>query len=552
MNDHNRSLTSSLPLKLALSLGLVLAAAMLIVQGILSLLAPAIHDSLNLEWHTVLMIGTAMLSIAGWSLWMALPLRRRLRHMLDVSLVWLRGNLAPRLADSSADELGQVAEQMNLLAEQLSQDEQDLNYLREQSARLGDQARALTVVEERNHLARELHDGVKQYLFSLSMTAGAIRARLDATGSNASPEVIEMAREAEMTAQTAQREITRLIENLRPGSLQDCGLAAALNDYALVFGAREHLLIYLDVQGNDALIPPPISDALYRVAQEALHNVAHHARATRVNMRLRCIPEQAELSIRDNGRGFDTTQASQGLGLPNMQERLMAVGGRLTVESRPGMGATVLAEVGLTRPLEAQSELVRLDKERPVPTIENWAWLGQKLVIPVGQTWPWQPADEAHLRRPLIEPEAGPLAAQKLPQLLHIGTSRVLQQGHTGAVLARIQCDRTGFSWRERKTLWSFRRMRGIKGRGVLLRNNQPLAATQYQGRLMNTWSEFIYDGGGYRLSCQPETRGCVLLDQTDDELLKIQPGPPTQITLCRPTPLPLVVMAVMRYLDDI
>ena len=85
-------------------------------------------------------------------------------------------------------------------------------------------------------------------------------------------------------AQSAQRETTRLIEDLRPGSLEEQGLAAALNDYTLLFGAQEHLLVYLDVQCNDKTLPPAAAEALYRVAQESLHNVARHAHATRVDV----------------------------------------------------------------------------------------------------------------------------------------------------------------------------------------------------------------------------------------------------------------------------
>jgi regulator of protease activity HflC (stomatin/prohibitin superfamily) len=92
------------------------------------------------------------------------------------------------------------------------------------------------------------------------------------------------------------------------------------------------------VQGNDALLPPSVAEALCRVTQEALHNVARHARATRADVNLRCLPEQVMLTVRDNGVGFDTGQARRGLGLANMQERVMSVGGRLAVESQPGAG----------------------------------------------------------------------------------------------------------------------------------------------------------------------------------------------------------------------
>jgi signal transduction histidine kinase len=485
--------------------------------------------------------------------WATRSVTRRLQRALEVSNAWLRGNLSLRITDPTPDDLGLLAEQLDLLAEQLEQDEQDLDELRERNARLTDQVRALAVVEERNRLARELHDSVKQHLFSLTMTASAIRARFDAL--QVVPEdLAEMVREVETTAQTAQREMTRLIEDLRPGSLQEQGLAAALNDYTLLFGAREHVLVYLEVQGNDALLPPSVTESLYRVAQETLHNVARHARATRADVHLRCIPEQVVLTIRDNGVGFDTTQTRHGLGLANMQERMMAVGGRLTVESQTGSGTTVLAEVGLTHPLSMQTDIVRLDKNRPSPTIENWAWLGQKLVIPVGQTWPWLPADQTHLRRPLVESaEDEPLIIQRSTGFLGLKRGYILLKlGQHRTPLVRIHRSGSGYEWECHNASWALRHIRGLSGRMVLTRNGQPLAAMQHQGRLLHTWSEIVYDGRGYRLSYvkgHPNTY--VLVDEVGGELLTAEGRDPLRVELKRTLPLTLLVMVAMRIVYE-
>ncbi|HUV90284.1 MAG TPA: histidine kinase, partial [Anaerolineae bacterium] len=386
--------------KLTLAHAAVTLAAVLLAEGIalgITILLthePVLPQSLR-NAHVLLVALVAALVGALLGAWASRSVTRRLRYALETAQAWLRGNLSPRIADPTPDDLGELAGRLDLLAGHLEQDEQDLDELQERNARLTDQVRALAVVEERNRLARELHNSVKQHLFSLAMTAGGIRTRFDAL-QDVPADLAEMVREVETTAQAAQREMTRLIEDLRPGSLQEQGLVAALNDYTLLFGAQEHLLIYLDVQGNDALLPPPVAEALYRVAQEALHNVARHARATRVDVHLRCVPEQVALTVGDNGTGFDAAQSQRGLGLANMQERMLAIGGRLTVESQVGIGTTVLAEAGLTRPLGAQMEIARLDRDRPSPTIENWAWLGRKLVIPVGQVWPWLPADQVH------------------------------------------------------------------------------------------------------------------------------------------------------------
>jgi len=545
--------------KLTLTHGAVTLAAIIAAEGVVVGVLAARETwawitrqpaSAQPTWGLNVALVTIGAALAGLVLgaWASRHLTRRLERALEISRAWLRGNLSLRIADPTSDELGLLAGQLDLLAKHLEQDEQDLDELRERNARLTDQVRALAVVEERNRLARELHDSVKQHLFSLAMTASGIRTRFEAQKDTPS-DLIEMVHEVETTAQAAQHEMTRLIKDLKPSSLQNQGLAEALNDYTLLLGAREHLLIYLEVQGNDALLPPSIAESLYRVAQEALHNVARHPRATRVDVHLRCIPELVALTIRDNGVGFDTGQSHRGLGLANMQERLMDVSGRLTVESQTGTGTTVVAEVGLTHPLGPRSEITRPDRDRPNPTIENWAWLGQRLVIPVGQTWPWLPADRVHLRRPLVEPEEEPLTFERDVGLLGLKRDYVLQLGQRRV---RVHHGRSGYEWESQGASWAVRHIHGLSGRMVLRRNGQPLAAMQHQGRLLNTWSEVIYDGRGYRLSYVKDLAGSyVLVDQVGEELLFAAGGGVPQIVLRRALPLPLLVMVAIRFVDE-
>jgi two-component sensor histidine kinase len=419
--------------------------------------------------------------------------------------------------------------------------------------------RALAVVEERNRLARELHDSVKQNLFSVAMTASAIRARIDALDSvpgdvpaKELADIREMVQEVETTSRAAQQEMARLIADLRPESLYAQGLAETLNDFTLLLGAREHLLIYLDVHGNDKLLPPAVAEVLYRVAQEALHNIARHARATRVDVDLRCIPEQVSLTIEDNGVGFDPSETHKGLGLGNMRERMTEVGGVLSVESQPGIGTAVVAEVALPHPLGIHPDL-DATTSRPIPTIENWAWLGQKLTIPVGQTWPWLPADQVHLRRPLVEITGDEsLVVKHSSSFLGLIRGYVIQIEQR-APLARIHCGRSGYEWEMLGASWALRRVRGVSGRMVLTRNGQSMAAMQPQGRMLHTWSELVYDGRGYRLSyAKGQPGGYTLTDEVNDTLLTAAGSDPDQFELHRALPLPLVVMVTMRIADEV
>ncbi|MFN2284943.1 MAG: ATP-binding protein [Anaerolineae bacterium] len=532
--------------------------------GLLALLQGG-FESRQATWGLhigIVVIASAIIGLFLGAL-LSRPLTRRLRRMHDISKAWLRGNLALRIQDTHIDDMRQFADQLDALAEQLEEDEEDLAVLRERNARLTDQVRALAVVEERNRLARELHDSVKQHLFSLTMTASAIRTHFEAfqrAPESISPATIadlgDMVREIEAAAQHAQRETTRLIEDLRPGSLQEQGLAAALNDYTLLFGAQEHLLIYLEVAGDGKHLPPMVSEALYRVVQEALHNVARHAKATRVDVHLRCTSDRVALTIEDNGIGFDTTQHGPGLGLANMQERMLNIGGRLTLESQAGIGTTILAEAELpyapaTLPGPTGAALAA---HQPDLSLENWAWLGAKLVIPVGQTWPWLPADLRHLRRPLIEPEATPLTCHRGPGFLGLGRAYNITFNEHREPLARIHHSLSGYEWEDANASWALRRVRGVSGRMALTRNKQPLAAIQYQGRQMNTWSEIVYDARGYRLAYTKGDTGCsfTLTDEAGQELLCFKNDGTHQITVYHALPLPLLLMTTARILDEL
>lgn len=546
---------------LAFTHAIVTASSVLLAEmlglGLLALLRGEITWGLHIG---VVIIASAFIGLLAGALF-SQSLVRRLRRMNNVSQAWLRGNLALRIYDTYPDEVRQFGDQLNALAEQLEEDEEDLAVLRERNARLTDQVRALAVVEERNRLARELHDSVKQHLFSLAMTASAIRTHFEAlerAPEGTAPATItalsDMVQEIEISAQHAQRETTRLIEDLRPGSLQEQGLAAALNDYTLLFGAQEHLLIYLEVTGDDKRLPPAVSEALYRVVQEALHNVARHARATRVDMHLRCSAERVTLTIEDNGVGFDTTQRGPGLGLANMQERMLNVGGRLMLESQSGIGTTILAEAELAytpMTLPGPSSAV-ITSYQPDLSIENWSWLGAKLEIPVGQTWPWLPADLRHLRRPLIEPEATPLTCHA-SSFLGLGRAYTITSGADQAPLARIHRSPSGYEWEDANASWAVRRIRGVSGRIVLTRNKQPLAAMQYQGRQMNTWSEIVYDNRGYRLAYNKSETGCsfILSDEAGQELFCCKNDGALQITVYRALPLPLLLMTMARIIDE-
>ena len=557
MQDSKRPFDVRLRLrhKLILACAAVTLVAVFVAEGIamsvLSWTAPQSLDPFNRRLYVTSVAFVAAIVGLLLGAWASRRVARRLARALEISRAWLRGNLSLRIADPIADDLGLLTNHLDLLVENLEQDEHDLEELRERNMRLTDQVRALTVVEERNRLARELHDSVKQHLFSLAMTTSAIRKELDGMG-GIPDDPHKMVQEAENAAQTAQRETTRLIGDLRPGTLQERGLAASLNDFTLLFGAQEHLLVYLDVQGKEPSLSPSIAEALYRVSQEALHNTARHAQATRVDLRLQYLPGHVRLTIRDNGIGFDIHQPQRGLGLTNMQERMLEVGGRLDIESHYGTGTRIMAEVGLGDHRVRKALIAEQEQTALIPTIDLWSWLGQKLVIPVGQTWPWLPADTVHLRQPLVDLIGTPLIFKNERGALRFRWCCRLQVSSLPAGWMGIRHTLRGYTWKCDGARWRLRNYGGLSRRMVLFRNGQPTAAAQYRGRQLHVWSEFVYDGRGYRLSQDSENpANCYLRDQVGDLLLSIQNGSPLEFKLERPLPVHLLILVILRIIEE-
>lgn len=209
-----------------------------------------------------------------------------------------------------------------------------------ENARLYEQSQQLAISEERNRLARELHDSVTHSLFSMTLIAQALPRLLDLDETRARERIDRLGE----LGRGALAEMRALIFQLRPTALQEQGLADALEKYTAAFESRESVKVRLDVEGARRL-PLPIEEALLRVAQEALNNVAKHAHATSVDVSLTVTATLAVLTITDDGQGFNpVTRQSAGqrsLGMTSMQERAALVGGVCTVDSAPGQGATV-------------------------------------------------------------------------------------------------------------------------------------------------------------------------------------------------------------------
>jgi len=203
--------------------------------------------------------------------------------------------------------------------------------------------RVVSVQElERMRLARELHDETGQALTSILL--GLKRVEEAKTKEDARAAAAELRGEIVKTLQS----VRRLAVELRPKALDDFGLVPALERLADAFSGDSGIAI--DVQANldEARLPAEVETALYRIAQEALTNVAKHAGAGHVSVVVTRRDGSVTVVVEDNGRGFGATGSDgDGLGLVGMKERVGLLGGRLAIESTEGSGTTIVAEVPL-------------------------------------------------------------------------------------------------------------------------------------------------------------------------------------------------------------
>jgi two-component system, NarL family, sensor histidine kinase LiaS len=276
---------------------------------------------------------------------LARRLSARLTRLSQLSRAYAAGDFAQRHHDSLPDEIGALGFQLNSMAEQISNQMLELRQLAQTNAELLEESRALATLEERNRLARDLHDAVKQQLFGLNLNIGAIRQLLKTNPDQAAVQL----EYANRLAGQALEEMDVVLGQLRPVSLEQKGLLRALADMLQDWSlqSKVNTQMFSDGQGR---LPPALEQCLYRITQEGLHNVAKHAQAQNVTLKLRFQDDSVSLRISDDGRGFDMRQhrLEHSLGLKGMNERASALGGSFSLESGV-QGTTLRVELPLER-----------------------------------------------------------------------------------------------------------------------------------------------------------------------------------------------------------
>lgn len=203
----------------------------------------------------------------------------------------------------------------------------------------------LAIGEERNRIAREIHDGVAQSLAFSAIKLELVERLISKDPERASAEIQQI----RQILREQIKEVRRSIFALRPIDLERYGLVETVRKYVQDFGEQNGLKAHLEIEG-EVHLPPSDEAGLFRILQESLNNVAKHARASNVWVRLEG-GEYATLTVRDDGVGFDPQAVSGrvssagGLGLGQMRERMESHGGRYRVESAPGQGTLVTAQL---------------------------------------------------------------------------------------------------------------------------------------------------------------------------------------------------------------
>jgi NarL family two-component system sensor histidine kinase LiaS len=293
-----------------------------------------------------------LVSVAGAVLtwWITRSLKRRMWDAGDMAERIAQGDLAARIPVDRDDELGILEEKLNRMAGHLEQAARELESLNEQNRKLEGEARRGVALEERARIARDLHDTVNQMLFALSLRVAAVAKDAAQRGPGFEKLASELSA-LEDLARQAHAETRGIILQIRPASLEQQGLAAALAEWVKgqAWNERWELASSID---ESIRLRGDAAQELFRIAQESLHNVAKHARAGLVGVTLARDGDTIILRVTDNGAGFDPHVGVRptSTGLIGMQERMRALGGTFRVKSSPGGGTEV--EARLTDPAE--------------------------------------------------------------------------------------------------------------------------------------------------------------------------------------------------------
>jgi len=280
--------------------------------------------------HTVKIIGGSILLfliVAGiigtiFGHLTARGMAKRFERLSDATDTWSQGDFSQIIHDPTGDEISQLADSMNSMAGQL----QNLLKRRQEMA----------ISEERNRLARELHDSAKQQALAASFQLGTAITLYDRDPQSAKQSLLE----ADNLVDSVRKELTDLIYELRPPTKDRGDFVETLNDYTTEWAHQNDIAVEVNVEGyKESSLE--IEAALYRIVQEALSNIARHSSASSANVSLTYNSDTVTLTIADDGTGFDINEKHNGMGLHSMNERAESLNGEFCIESEYEHGTRI-------------------------------------------------------------------------------------------------------------------------------------------------------------------------------------------------------------------
>lgn len=264
--------------------------------------------------------------------------RKRLESIRDSVLQMEKGNLSRPIPSLGEDEVGRLGEQLTRMSKKWEEQVSSLQRLSTNNAQLAEKARFTAIIEERQRLARELHDAVSQQLFAISMTATAVGRTLEKEDFDRALRQVNLIEEM---AAVAQSEMRALLLHLRPVHLEGKPLVEGLRELLHEMKAKVPMDIVFEMDDGITLLKG-IENHIFRIVQEALSNALRHAKATRMEVKLLKRADGIRVMIRDNGVGFELDVKKQtSYGLSTMQERVNEIGGSMQLITAPGKGTRI-------------------------------------------------------------------------------------------------------------------------------------------------------------------------------------------------------------------
>jgi NarL family two-component system sensor histidine kinase LiaS len=285
---------------------------------------------LNLSGSSLLifLLGIGILG-AIFGAFFAHGLTSRFKRLSTAIDLWSEGDFSEFIVDTAGDEISGLAQRLNNMAKQL----QELLHRRQDMA----------VSEERNRLARDLHDSAKQQALAASFQLGTALTLFDRDPQTAKKHLVE----ADSLVDSVRNELTNLVHELRPLTTNEQDFSEILKEYILDWSQRSGIESNISIE-EDAEAPLKTRETLFRIAQEALANVTRHSSASSIEMHLEYEGKTVTMTIKDNGRGFDVSAKHTGLGLSSMRERAEVLGGSFSVVSAPDQGTQIIVTIPKT------------------------------------------------------------------------------------------------------------------------------------------------------------------------------------------------------------